>query len=159
MATSCEQVFAMAMQLSDNLDEATGDYNIEENDEYRNRTIGILNILRGDLYPYSDTYPTPEAGKRPIVDLLVNFEDLIGLDDFLCQSIMPWGLAAWLMLGEDNDKYNAYIRKYEELKAELATGRGMPASTGDFETEYFTIDENGMKHYYDWNPLNFLGRW
>ena len=98
MATTPEVVLELAIALTDNQDE-NGHYRIADNNEYRYRTLQILNTLCPELYPYSDTYKITEKGKRPIVPYLTEFDQEIGLDDFICRSVLPEGLARKALLG------------------------------------------------------------
>lgn len=118
MATTCKDVFDLAMGLIDSVNESTGATDTSDNREYKMRTLFILNTLRGELYPFSDTYPQEGTsdGKRPIVAELLSLEQEIGLDDFLCQSILPYGLAAHLLLTEDPATAAFFQQRYEELR-------------------------------------------
>lgn len=137
--TNAQMVFDLAMALMDEIDEQ-GRTDNQDTKEYKNRTLGILNILRGELHPYSDdTYPkepgsTEGVSLRPIAPLISNFEDAICLDDYLCQSVMPYGLAAHLLLDENPSSASFFQQKYDELKASAA--RGLPQVATDIEDVY-----------------------
>jgi hypothetical protein len=115
--TDVNWVFDRAIHLMDEQDENSGATLTADTKEYKLRTLSILNVLRNELYPLSDNYPVSENGTRPILPLLTEFEDNIGLDDAVSQGILPYGLAAYLLLGEDNSKANFFNQKYEEMKA------------------------------------------
>ena len=117
--TNANWVFDRAIHLMDEQDEQTGDTNTQDTEEYRGRTLSILNVLRYDLFPLSDNYKLTEDGRRPLLAMIENFDDDIGLDDVVAQSILPYGLAAHLYLGEDNSKASFFNQKYEELKVTL----------------------------------------
>ena len=121
MATNAQRVFDLTMALMDELSES-GKTLTSDTQEYHNRTLFILNVMRGELYPYSDTYTLGEVGKRPIASVIEDFEADIGLDDYICQSVMPYGLAAHLLLDENPTAANYFQQRYEELKAFLARG-------------------------------------
>lgn len=123
--TTVQEVFDVAMNL---MDEDT------DTEEYEVRTISILNILTGELFPYSDTFAYGEERKRPIVPLLVEFEDEIGLDDYICRSVLPYGLAAHLLEDENPTSANFFQQRYDELKAGLQ--RGLPAESEDIYDVY-----------------------
>lgn len=120
--TTAQNVFDYAMALMDEVSEATGETDTTDTKEYKNRTLFILNILRGELYPYSDTYTSSTVGIRPIAATIKNFTDPIGLDDYICQSILPYGLAAQLLLTEDPSAASFFNQRYEELKITLRKG-------------------------------------
>lgn len=133
MATTSKDVFDIAMSMMDELSD-TGATDTADTQEYKNRTLFILNALRGELYPYSDTYKLSTPGKRPIVSLIENFEDEIGLDDYICQSVLPYGLAAHLLMDENPTSANFFQQRYDELKAGLV--RGIPVESEDVEDVY-----------------------
>ena len=86
--TTPEIVLELAIALTDNQDE-NGNYRISDNNEYRYRTLQILNTLIPELFPYSDTYKIAQKGKRPIIEYLTTFDQEIGLDDYICKSVLP----------------------------------------------------------------------
>ncbi len=140
MATNAQQVFELAMHLMDETNEATGKADNADTKEYKNRTIAILNILRVECYPYSDTYQVVEPGKRPICPEIPagDFTSPIGLDDGICQGVLPYGLAAKLLLGEDDDKAGFFQQCYEERLAQMA--QSLPTVAGDIEDLYGGIE-------------------
>ena len=145
--TTPQQVFELAMALMDELNESTGQADTGDTTEYKNRTIPILNVLRGELYPYSDTYARDvEQGRRPISTFIRSFEIPIYLDDYICQSVLPYGLAAHLLMQEDPTSANFFQQRYDELKAMLA--RGLPSESEDI------VDVYG-----GYFPHNEFGRW
>lgn len=131
--TTAQRVFDLTMALMDEMSES-GATDTADTKEYKNRTLNILNVLRGELYPYSDTYLESDTGKRPIAIVIQNFTDYIVLDDYICQSILPYGLAAHLLLDENPSSASFFQQKYDELKAGLA--RGMPKTSEDIEDIY-----------------------
>ena len=118
--TNAQWVFDKAIHLMDEQSEDSGKTLTEDTREYHLRTLSILNVLRNELFPYSDTFTSGENGKRVTPPMITAFDDEIGLDDVVCQSVLPFGLAAYLLLGEDNTKASFFHQKYEELKAELS---------------------------------------
>lgn len=146
MATA-QDVFDKAMALIDEVNEATGSTDTADTAEYKNRTLRILNVLRGELYPYSDTYKIETIGVRPIVDLIANFTDPIGLDDYICDTLLPYGLAAHLLLDENPTSASFFEQRYEELRNKLA--RGLPTVSEDIQDVYFG---NNGSYEFDWIP-------
>lgn len=134
MATNAQWIFETTMSMIDELDD-DGDADYADTEEYKNRTIAILNVLSGELYPYSDTYtPSDDLKVRPIVSVITDFDGDIGLDDYICKSVMPYGLAAHLLLDENPTAANYFQQRYEELKGALAVG--MPSASEDVEDVY-----------------------
>lgn len=130
--TTAQQVYEMAIALMDSQND-TGQADVADNNEYKTRTLPILNILRGELYPFSDTHETDDEG-RPIAALIRSFDKPIDLDDYICQSVMPYGLAAHLLLAEDPATANFFQQRYDELK--LTLSRGLPAQSEDIIDVY-----------------------
>lgn len=114
--TDANWVFDRAIHLMDEQNEMNGETRTVDTEEYRYRTLSILNVLRHELYPLSDTFETSSDGKRAIVPLLTDFEQPIDLDDAIAQGVMPYGLAAHLLLGENDSMASFFNQRYEELK-------------------------------------------
>ena len=121
MATTAQWVFEATMTIIDELNDS-GAADHSDTREYKNKTINILNVLRGELYPYSDTYRQSSERVRPIVNVIEDMEDTIGLDDYICQTVMPYGLAAHLMLDENPTVAAFCQQRYEELLRKLEKG-------------------------------------
>lgn len=105
--TNGQWIFERAMGLMDSGDEVTGAMDTGSTRAYRHRTLGILNILGHECADY-DLERRPW---RPLEDL----ETGLGLDDGLCQGVLPYGLAAHLLLEEDPAAANFFQQRYEEL--------------------------------------------
>lgn len=141
-------VFENAITLMDELNDA-GAYQHEDTVEYKNRTKAILNVLQGELYPYSDTYRKNaewEKGRRPIAAPITDLDAVIDLDDYICTSVMPYGLAAHLLMDENPSTASFFQQRYDELKAQLQ--RGLPAESEDIIDIYGGIA-----------PYNEFGMW
>ncbi|MCQ4865583.1 hypothetical protein [Pseudoflavonifractor phocaeensis] len=137
MSTTAQEVFETAMHLMDEVNESTGKADASDTKEYKNRAIPILNILRVECFPASDTYKA-EPGKRPVCPRIEAFESPIGLDDGICQGVLPYGLAAHLLLDENPDVAGYFSQRYEELLS--AAGRGLPAGSEDITDLYGGIE-------------------
>ena len=120
MATiTAQRVFDLAMGLMGEVNEATGATDTSDTREYKSRTLLLLNVLKGELFPYSDTYTQATAGVRPACAPITDFTTPIGIDDVICETVMPYGLAALLLTDENANKSNFFQQKYEELKVQL----------------------------------------
>lgn len=120
--TSAKNVFDLTMALMDELSD-TGLSDTSDTREYKHRTLQILNILQGELYMYSDTYVQPQRGKRSIAIPILNFEDpIVDLDDYICRSVLPYGLAAHLLMDENPAVASTCLQRYEELRQKLIAG-------------------------------------
>lgn len=137
MATTAQQVFEAAMHLCDEVNESTGRADTADTKEYKNRVLPILNVLRMECFTASDTYEA-QPGRRSICPEITGLDEPIGLDDGLCQGVLPYGLAAHLMLGEDNDKASYFQQRYEELLEGMR--RGLPGGFGEIDNPYGGIE-------------------
>lgn len=113
--TDANWVFDRAIQLMDEQSVWNGATRTEDTETYRVRTLGILNVLRHELYPYSDTFERGTDGKRIICPEVKEFDQPINLDDALAQTVLPYGLAAHLLLGENNAAASVFFQRYAEL--------------------------------------------
>lgn len=138
MATNAQWVFEKAMHLMDEVNESTGAADTADTKEYKNRTLAILNILRVECFPASDTYVVSVPGKRPVCPEITDFEGAIGLDDGICQGVLPYGLAAHLLLDENPSVASYFNDRYAEALA--AAKKGVPAAAEDIVDLYGGIE-------------------
>ena len=117
--TTGDWVFDRAIHLMDEQNETNGKTRTQDTKEYEYRTLSILNVLRNELYPYSDTYEIRSDGKRAVPPELKSLEQPIDLDDAICQSVMPYGLAAHLLLGENDSMASFFNQRYMEMLNQL----------------------------------------
>ena len=144
--TTAQRVFDMARGLMDEVNETSGGTDDADTREYKVRTLLILNALRGELFPYSDTYAAEEPGKRPILAVIQSFDQVIGMDDYICQSVLPYGLAAQLLLDENPDSASFFQQRYEEMRMNLA--KGLPQQSESISDVYGIV-----------SPYNEFSRW
>lgn len=144
--TTAQRVFDLAMGLMDEVNETSGGTDDADTREYKVRTLLILNALRGELFPYSDTYASEEPGKRPILAVIQSFDQVIGMDDYICQSVLPYGLAAQLLLDENPDSASFFQQRYEEMRMNLA--KGLPQQSESISDVYGIV-----------SPYNEFSRW
>ena len=144
MATNAQWIFEKAMHLMDEVNESTGAADYSDTKEYKNRTLAILNILRMECFPASDTYVVITPGKRPVCPEITDFDMDVGLDDGICQGVLPYGLAAHLLLDENPTAASYFQQRYEEALS--AAKRGIPAAAEDI-TELYGGIEHGR---YGW---------
>ena len=145
MATTGTEIYEAALVLMDANNDA-------DTSEYESKALSIINILRGELYPYSDTFDTTQTG-RPICPIMTDLDNEVGLDDYICQTVMPYGMAAHLLLDENPPSASFFNQRYMELLAMLRQGIGRPVSgSEDIEDVY---SHNGKSHFY----YNRFTRW
>lgn len=132
--TDANWVFDKAIHLMDEQNELNGETRTVDTKEYQSRTLSILNVLRHELYPFSDTFEAGKNGKRVIVPLLTSFDQPIDLDDAIAQGVMPYGLAAHLLLGENDAMASFFNQRYDELKYTI--GARKPAVWEDIPSPF-----------------------
>ena len=121
--TDANWVFDRAIHLMDEQYEQSGATRTVDTKEYEYRTLSILNVLRHELYPYSDTYEIGADGKRRVCPELTTFDQPIDLDDAIAQGVLPYGLAAHLLLGENNTLAAYFNQRYAELTYKIGSRR------------------------------------
>ena len=110
--TDANWIFDAAIRLMDEQHQVNGETRTGDTEPYRLRTLGILNVLRHELYPYSDTFEVGIDGRRAVCPRIMTFDQPLDLDDVLAQSVLPYGLAAHLMLGEHNTMAAFFQQRY-----------------------------------------------
>ena len=146
-------VFQRAITMMDELNDE-GNYRHDDTKEYQDRTLAILNILQNELYPYSDTCPKYtewEKGRRPVLLPLEDLYAAIDLDDYCSGTVLPYGLAAHLLLDENPSAAGYFQQRYDELKNMLMSGAGRPGESEDIMDLYGPC--GGIY------PYNELSRW
>ena len=141
--TTAQRVFDLAMGLMDEVNETSGLTDPADTKEYKNRTLLIISALRGELYPYSDTLTGAEgSGKRPVCAPVTDFTSALDLDDVLAQTVLPYGLAAQLLLDENPVAASFLQHRYAELTASLAVG--IPLCSEDITGLYGGMEHRGF---------------
>lgn len=113
--TDANWIFDRAIYLMDEQNETNGQTRTQDTEEYRYRTLGILNVLRHEVYPYSDTFVTGKDGKRAICPEIKSFDQVLDIDDAIAQTVLPYGLAAHLLIGENDTMAGFFNDRYTEL--------------------------------------------
>lgn len=123
--TTIQQVFDTAIHLMDEQNESTGVTQTQDTAEYKYRTINILNSLIVALYPYSSTYDAQAA--LPSAPLLrvsdyknPDFTQNVPLDDALAIGVLPYGLAAQLLSGENAELAAWFMSRYNYAFMDLS---------------------------------------
>jgi len=114
-----QQVYDLAIKLMDEQNDTTGVTTSVELDTYKNRALALINILVSDLYNLSDTTSFPSTAK-PVPALLTAFTDNIDLDDRLTVNVLPFGLAGYFKVDEEDNTAQLFLTKYETLKKTYA---------------------------------------
>lgn len=110
-----QQVYDIAIHLMDEQDESSGETSTIDTNEYKLRTISILNSIIPGLYAYSGTFKQIAGGRAAPKQLYVDsyaepdFDQSIPLDDVLSLSVLPYYLAAQL-LSSENEELAAWMK-------------------------------------------------
>ena len=136
--TTGMDIFNAAITLMGEMSDQ-GETDWADTKEYKDRALNILNTLRGEVYQYSDTYPSSTdakryPGKRPVCPIMESLDDSIGIDDTLAQTVLPYGLAAHLLLDENDNMAAFFQQRYEELLRRL--GMNIPAEWESIKDAY-----------------------
>ena len=135
---SVKEVFDIAIHLIDAQNESNGATETSDTKEYLLRTPNLLNSILNRAYPYSDTY-VPVAEKRPTHELVKTATDMINMDDYICLTVLPYGLAALLVNPEgDNALANFFWQMFEEGLE--AAKRNLPSGIEPIENAYGRLE-------------------
>lgn len=142
--TNVQKVFDMAIHLMDEQSETSGATLTTDTQEYKYRTLSILNTVLPALYPYSDTYDNSGPGRPTCPPLTVgsspsepDFTQAIPLDDTLSMGVLPYALAAHLLSGENEELsawfLNRYMQAFSDLRSKIpGTFEPIPMPYGAF---------------------------
>lgn len=104
MAVTAEKVFNLALGLIDEVTE-NGSFAPDNPNYYRTKALTFLTILQAELLPNNQVPETVESMAQPLL-----------LDDKLCLMALPYGLAAHLLMTEDQAAASFLNSRYDELK-------------------------------------------
>lgn len=120
-----QQVFDIAIHLMDEQNESSGATETVDTQEYKFRTISILNSVIPSLYPFSGNYKVGTSGRPSPRQLSADdhknpdFEQTIPLDDTLSLAVLPYYLAAQLLSGENETLAAWFMNRYRESFGDL----------------------------------------
>lgn len=119
-----KEIFDLAIICMGENDDTDGNTDTPDTLEYKVRAPGIINILIGECYRYSDTYEETEDGTRPVPNRITDLDGWVDLDDYLCATVLPYGLAAELLKTEDAATAGYCLQRYTELLNEAKNNPG-----------------------------------
>ena len=125
--TTVQTVFDIAIHMMDEQEEASGKTRTDDTEEYRHRTISIINAIIPALLPFSDMKDVHIGGRSPVPQLWVeedgepNFDQLIPLDDTLALGVLPYALAAHLTATENEELSAWFMNRYTMAFSDLRT--------------------------------------
>jgi hypothetical protein len=100
---SAQEVFLTAMTLMDEESE-DGQFSGYP-DEYKKKSWSLLTLLQAELVSGSDSTTS-----------IVSESSLFQIDDRTARTVLPYGLAAHLLMNEDQNRAAFFNARYDELK-------------------------------------------
>lgn len=135
-----QQIFDSAIHLMDEQSESNGQTVTTDTNEYKFRTISILNAVMPSLYPYSDTCDHSVPG-RPVCPVLTaasyatpDFTQTVPLDDGLALGVLPYALAAHLLAAENDSLSLWFLSRFNQVFADIRSK--VPAAFESIPTPY-----------------------
>lgn len=107
MAVTVEQVYNIALSLIDSVDE-TGNYSADNPDEAIRKTLDFLTTLQVELTSIDQT---PQ--------ILTDLNNVLTVSDRVALLVLPYGLAAHLLIQEDPNSASFFNSRYDELKVKI----------------------------------------
>ncbi|WP_368658676.1 hypothetical protein AB3Z07_05090 [Metabacillus halosaccharovorans] len=109
MPTTAQQVYDIALVLMDEVTD-TGEILADNPNYYKTKSLSILTTLQTELLPYS-------ISPVPVTDL----SNELLVSDRIALSVLPYGLAAHLLLTDDLSSASYFNNRYDELKRKTHT--------------------------------------
>lgn len=105
---------------------------------YEQRVVPLVNTLIGQCWQMSAEYDTGRRDMwRPVETVS---DEIMGIDQHIALSVMPFGLAALLYIDEDDARSNSWWAIYQEG---LVDARRSPAEFAAIEDVYDCMDAIG----------------
>lgn len=138
------EIFDIAIHLMDEQSESSGITLTADTKEYSYRTPSCLNSILNWVYPYSDTYEQALDGRRPTYPSVSSMDESIDMDDYICLSVLPYGLAA--RLAEESSVLKDWFEQtfLERIEAARKT---MPAAESAIEDCYGGLEYGEFSHW------------
>jgi hypothetical protein len=96
------EVYIQALKLMGEESEDGTDYGYST--EYQKKAWTVLTILQAELLPHADVEP------------IVGDDQYLQVDDRTARMLLPYGLAAHLLMEEDQNRAAFFNARYDELK-------------------------------------------
>lgn len=109
MTVTAEKVYNLALGLIDEVTE-NGTFAPDNPEYYKSKSLAFLTILQAELLPSNKVPETVESMTQPLL-----------LDDRVCLMTLPYGLAAHLLMSEDQSAASFLNSRYDELKRKQRT--------------------------------------
>jgi hypothetical protein len=106
---TCKEIYDLAMSLMDEKKDLSNIDGVPESDyvqtkDYMARTPGILTSLQNEVV----TFLKGRGIDIDYLDTLTTMNDNVDLEDYICQSVLNYGLAARL-LGQEDRNLSSYF--------------------------------------------------
>ncbi len=109
MSVTVKQVYDAALVLIDEVLE-NGNIVADQPKYYQSKSLSILTSLQAELLPVT---------VEPVI--LKDLSDQLLLTNRICLTVLPYGLAAHLLIQDDPNSASFYNARFEELKKKTAT--------------------------------------
>ena len=139
--TTAQQIYDAALVLIDANNDA-------DTSEYESKALAIINVLRGEVYFFSQLYE-PETSLPAAVTAFTDTLSMI--DDYLCQTVLPYGLGAHLLLDENPTTASYLNQRYQELLNERKRGVGNPVHGSEDIKDVEYDDGNWLNQFTRWS--------
>ncbi|MGI6498151.1 MAG: hypothetical protein ACOX0U_04935 [Oscillospiraceae bacterium] len=134
MGRTAQDIFNLAIQLMNEGDDETGVSDTRDNKDFKFRALPVLNVLQQECCLASDTAPEAAPGVRTVFPILTGMDDVVPLDDFICIAVLPYGLAAHLLMEVNPDLAQKLLSRYKQLLSDAK--RNIPAVSEDIGRPY-----------------------
>lgn len=116
-----QEIYDMAIHLMDEQNEQSGETETTDTQEYKFRTISILNSVIPALAPYCEGARQSRNVTLLYTDSYKNprFDQDIPLDDTLSCAVLPYYLASQLLSGENEELATWFMSRYREAFLDL----------------------------------------
>lgn len=139
-------IYDKAIMLIDEQDDASGETFNYDTQDFKVRTIDLLNHVLDEVYPASTTYHLEGDGVRPALEDIKDFDDELFLDPYICRTVLPYYLAWHFLLNLDPERAEKFrVEYYRTLNEAL---KGTPAQ-----------EESLIKSFNGGIEYGWFGRW
>ena len=111
----------------------------DADNSYKDRSPALINAMMPRCWQVTESYIGGSRNGWTAIDSLD--DEMVGFDDTIVLSVMPYGLAAALYIGEDAAQANSWQQIYEE---NLFEARKIPQNFESIEDVYFCVDPNSF---------------
>lgn len=132
---SVQTVFNTTIHLMDEQSQGNGVTMTEDTEEYKFRTISVINAILPTIYPYSGGYipGQPNPMLYPGNDEYA-FSQEIPLEDSLAMGVLPYAMAAHFLATENEELSAWFMNRYSNAFSEVRNR--IPAEFKPIATPY-----------------------